>query len=262
MGLRGAIRRFHAADRAWQDRYLRFTPFHPGFWAYRTIYQSIASCASEAHGVLLDVGCGLKPYARLFTDRLEAHIGLEYGPESVYRGHKADIFGDVAALPVASDSVDTVLCTEVLEHLEDPQAALREFFRVLKDGGLLMVTAPFAYPVHDERDYFRYSAKGLRSLLERAGFELVRVQPLTGTGRTLALLTNIYLIEIGFTWTKWLYPLGVFLRPALWGLAAVINLVGGLADLLLPSEHLAFNHFSVARKLPSDGMARCESREG
>jgi hypothetical protein len=66
----------------------------------------------------------------------------------------------------------------------------------------------------------------------------------------LALLTNIYLIEIGFFWTKWLYPVGIVLRPALWALAAIINLLGGLADLLLPSKHLAFNHISIARKVP------------
>ncbi|MDV2502385.1 MAG: class I SAM-dependent methyltransferase [bacterium] len=248
MKLEEVLRRFHAADRAWQDRHLRFTPLHPGFWAYRTIYRALDVVASNAKGVLLDAGCGLKPYAEIFAGRVEAHIGLEYGTETVYRGHKADLFGDITSLPVAANTVDTVLCTEVLEHVENPQAALDEFFRILKAGGLLLVTAPFVYPVHGEKDYYRYSAGGMKALLKRSGFMIERVQALTGTGRTLALLINIYIIEIGFFWTKWLYPLGVLLRPALWVVTAVINLMGALADVLLPSDHLAFNHLSIARK--------------
>ena len=245
-----AIRRFHSADKAWQDRCLRFTLFHPAYWAYRTLREAIAAAAHEARGVLLDVGCGSKPYGSLFAPHVETYIGLEYGAETSYQGHRADLLGHAAALPLASASVETVLCTEVLEHLEDPRGALEEFYRVLKSGGLLMVTAPFAYPVHDERDYFRYSAKGIRVLLEGAGFVLERSQPLTGSGRTLALLTNIYVMEIGFFWTKWLYPLGLLLRPLLWVLTALVNLVGGLADFLLPSTHLAFNNLSIARKAP------------
>lgn len=234
---------------AWQDRYLRLTPFHPIFWAYRTLYSAVASAASDARGILLDAGCGLKPYEGLFADRVETYIGLEYGLETVYRGHKADLFGDVSELPVATESVDTILCTEVLHHVKTPQATLDEFFRVLKPRGLLVLTALFVFPKVGERDYFRYSAKGMKVLLERSGFRLHRVQTLTGSGRTLAMLINYYMIVLGFFWTKWLYPLGVLLRPALWVLAATINLIGGLADILLPSDHLAYNHLFVAHKL-------------
>lgn len=249
MSLSEALRRFHAADRAWQDRRLRFTPFHPDFWAHRALRKAIEASASLVQGgVLLDAGCGEKPYAELFADKVDAHVGLEYSPETVYRGHRADLFGDVTALPFASQSIDAILCTEVLEHLEDPKSALDDFFRVLKEGSLLLLTAPFAYPVHDERDYFRFTAKGMNSLLKGSGFRLESSKALAGTGKTLALLTNHYIIEIGFFWTKWLYPIGILLRPALWVLAALINLAGGVADIVLPSEHLAYNHIYIARK--------------
>jgi SAM-dependent methyltransferase len=248
MSLSEKLRRFHAADRAWQDRCLRFTPFHPVFWAHWTLRKAIAASAPLAKGVLLDAGCGVKPYAELFADRVEAYVGLEYGPETVYRGHKADLFGDVMSLPFASESVDVILCTEVLEHLKNPQGALQEFCRVLKDGSPLLLTAPFAFPIHGERDYFRFTAKGMDALLQGAGFRLEKAKPLTGTGKTLALLINLYVIETGFFWTKWLYPVGIILRPALWVLAALINLTGGVADFFLPSEHLVFNHIYVARK--------------
>jgi SAM-dependent methyltransferase len=208
----------------------------------------VDSAASEARGVLLDAGCGQKPYSELFARRVEVHIGLELSPDSAYRGHQADIFGDVTALPIASGSIQTVLCTEVLEHLKSPRAALEEFFRVLQDGGLLILTAPFAFLLHDSQDYFRYSAQGLRAMLEASGFFVEAVRPITGTGQTLAMLVNKYLIDVGFMWTKWLYPIGLVARPALWALAALINLIGGLGDLILPSDKLAFGHLVLARK--------------
>lgn len=80
-----------------------------------------------------------------------------------------DMKGDLLALPCADATFDGVILTEVLEHCVDPPAALREVFRVLKPGGLLLVTSPFFWPDHrteDYQDYWRFTEQGWQLLLQ------------------------------------------------------------------------------------------------
>ena len=59
-----------------------------------------------------------------------------------------DVVSDITAIPAEDNSFDAILCSEVLEHIPDPTKALDEFSRLLKPGGLLILTAPFASNVH------------------------------------------------------------------------------------------------------------------
>ncbi len=243
-----AITRFHARDIEWTDDYLAQTPFHPGFWSRVRLDRAIAKSASLAHGTLLDVGCGRKPYQKLFQPHVERYLGLEYSPGSGYRGNLADFCGDAGYLPIADSSVDTILCTEVMEHLPDPERAVSEFARVLRPGGTVIATAPFFYPIHDSYDFFRYSPDGLKTMMERHGLTVDTVEPLSGTGVTLAVMFNMYWYEIGFMWTKWLYPIGLVLRPVLLLLCFVVNVIGRIFEIVIPSNHMSFNHLTIARK--------------
>ena len=79
-----------------------------------------------------------------------------------------DVLGDLRAMPLLSESADGFIVTEVLEHCEDPFAAVRELYRVLKPGGLLLVTSPFVWPwhgTHEYRDFWRFTEDGWRLLL-------------------------------------------------------------------------------------------------
>ena len=247
--MRGLLRRFHAADILWCERFILPTPLHAGFWVRRRLRAAMTEACEKANGVLFDVGCGQKPYAAMFAGRVTRYIGMEYAPDAGYRGNAADLCGDAAAIPLASGTVDTALCTEVLEHVPDPDAVVREIARVLKPGGTVICTAPFCYPVHDSRhDYFRYSPGTVAMMMRRHGLEVVSERPLAGTGVTIAVMFNLYWFEAGFLWTKWLYPLSVTLRPLLWLAAAIVNLAGWLFERILPSTLLSFNHLTIARK--------------
>lgn len=82
--------------------------------------------------------------------------------------HGEDVRGDLLALPFPEDVFDGVLLTEVLEHCIDPRAAVDEVRRVLKPGGLLLVTSPFCWPTHqtdDYKDYWRFARQGWELLL-------------------------------------------------------------------------------------------------
>lgn len=97
--------------------------------------------------------------------------------------HDEDINGDLLNLPFPAGAFDGVVLTEVLEHCTDPPAALREVFRVLRPGGLLLVTSPFVWPEHgvdgQYRDYWRFTRHGWELLL--AAFTDVRITPCAWT---------------------------------------------------------------------------------
>ena len=224
------------------------TPFFAGYWCRKRIDDAIEFASSNAKGVLLDIGCGRKPYKEVFAPFVDKHLGLEYSPESVFRDCEADVFGDAMKLPFGDETIDTILCTEVLEHLPNPELAISEFSRVLRSNGIIITTAPFFYPIHDTWDFFRYSPDGLAVLMKQNGMNVELVKPLSGTGVTLALLFNLYWFEIGFMWTKWLYPLGIILRPILLLLCLIVNVAGWVLELLLPSKQMAFNHLTIGRK--------------
>jgi len=142
-----------------------------------------------ATGRLVDIGCGIKPFAPTFEPYVTEHVGVDHA-DSVHE-LDADIIAGAYEIPLPDGGFQTALLSEVLEHLEEPQAALRETFRLLAPGGKLILTTPFMWPLHEEpRDFFRYSPHGLRYLLEQAGFEVLEVTPLAGQWTTIAQLAG------------------------------------------------------------------------
>ena len=94
-------------------------------------------------------------------------------PDTLYGAGHADVHAEGTGLPFRAGTFDAVLCSEVLEHVAEPQVLLDEAYRVLREGGALVLTTPFLVPVHDEpRDYYRFTLHGLRHLLGKAGFRL------------------------------------------------------------------------------------------
>lgn len=133
-----------------------------------------------AGGVLVDIGCGKKPYAAMTRGMVERHIGVDF-PDTSHGLTDVDVVASAYHTTLADRMADTVLCTTVLEHLEQPQDAIDEMLRILKPGGYVLLSAPLFWHLHEEpRDFFRYTKHGLRHLLETSGFEVVEVNPLSG----------------------------------------------------------------------------------
>src|SRR2546423_4100855 len=103
-GFSALARRIQAADVLFSEKYIAATPFHSAFWAIRRLKNCIHAHAHFAHGRMLDVGCGLKPYESDFAQHVDEHIGYDYSPVSGFRGNRAQVCGDVAALPFADGS--------------------------------------------------------------------------------------------------------------------------------------------------------------
>jgi len=166
-------------------------------------------------GRLIDIGCGEKPYETLLAPHIDSHVGIDQRA-TLHDKSNIDAFGTAYHLPCASGSFDAAICTAVLEHLEEPEAALVECFRVLKSGGSAIYSAPFIWHLHEEpRDFYRYSKYGLQYLFQKAGFQVVEVTALSGFWVTFGQLFvyNLFRLNRGpIRWLHLLDPLGLLIQ--------------------------------------------------
>jgi ubiquinone/menaquinone biosynthesis C-methylase UbiE len=163
---------------------------HPWNETAHTALNNAFASLAPAHvtGRLLDVGCGLKPYGAMFAPYVTEHVGVDH-PDSPHSAAHVDVSATAYDIPLPDATFDTVLLSEVLEHLEEPEAALRECFRLLKPGGKILLSAPMVWTLHEEpRDFYRFTPHGLRHLLHSAGFSVIEVVPLGGQWLTLGLM--------------------------------------------------------------------------
>jgi len=167
---------------------------------------------------VLDVGCGDRPYAALFPGA----TGFD-----VPGNPHADLHGSLEAIPVDDGSFDVVLCLQVLEHVADPGAAVRELHRVVRPGGRVLLSTHGIYPFHpNPDDLWRWTHQGLERLfLTNAEWTSVSVRPGAGTAATLAM-TNAHLIDLLF---KRLHA-----RAAAAPLVALLNAAGEALDGAFP----------------------------
>lgn len=121
------------------------------------------------HGTVLDLGCGNRPYAPWYEPLADLVIAADPAP-----GADPNVWAMADQVPLRSDCIDSVLCTEVLEHVERLEHAVSEMYRVLRPGGEALITVPFLYPTHEAPyDFQRLTHIGLRSIMVRHGFEVV-----------------------------------------------------------------------------------------
>lgn len=149
--------------------------YSPYFIIKRLQLEVFKKYSGYLSGRILDVGCGNMPYKKYLTD-ISEYIGMDET-----KAVKPDILGSVQAIPFPDKYFDSVLCTEVLEHVSGAQDALREIKRVLKSGGYLYLTVPQAWPLHYEpNDYFRFTKYGIKHLLEEQGLKVIAIERIGG----------------------------------------------------------------------------------
>jgi len=154
--------------------------------------------AKYSRGNLVDLGCGSKPYEDIFTPHINSYFGVEHKEiNELYFGetNKADLLADCTNTGLDSEAYDTLLSTEVLEHVFETELFLKEAFRLLKIGGIGIFTVPFIWQIHGEPiDYYRFTKYSLSRLFKNAGFNIIEIRPLQGAYATLiqAQILSIY----------------------------------------------------------------------
>jgi SAM-dependent methyltransferase len=231
-------------------RYLRhYSWTHPGRIAVARSARRIRAHAERyLGGRLLDIGCGSKWKVDLVGDLVGEYVGLDH-EGSMHDQSVVDVFGAADAIPQPDASYDSVLCTSVLEHLEEPARALRESRRVLKPGGHAIYTAPLFWHLHEKpRDFFRYTEYGLAHLFTQAGYEVVAIEALSGFWITAVAELGYYSL------TTWPRPLRPLVRLAI----AWNNLTAPLLDAIDTRLHPGSRDWTwlylvVARRPAADG---------
>lgn len=148
------------------------------------------------NGKLLDAGCGEKPYSILYDDLVNESIGCDV-EICIHDQRSVDVFASVDELPFSDKEFDTILCTNVLEHVSNMEKGVSELSRCLKEDGNLILITPFLYPTHEAPyDFYRYTIYGLKHQLEKNKMKVVKIIPLGGVGFFLMVYFNIFLSKV------------------------------------------------------------------
>ncbi len=191
-------------------------------------------------GDMIDIGCGIMPYKELLSPFVKEHIGVDH-EITFHDKSNIDLFGTAYEIPVDNETFDAAICTAVLEHLEEPEQALKECNRVLKSGGVAIYSVPFIWHLHEEpRDFYRFSKYGLRYLFEKTGFEVLEIEALSGFWVTFGQLFvyNIYRFNRG--------PLRFI--PIIPAIGLIVQGLSYILDRIDKSEQWTWMYMVVARK--------------
>jgi SAM-dependent methyltransferase len=158
----------------------------------RFIADVIAPCYAEAlrahaRGRLLDLGCGKAPLYGVYRSLASEIVCIDW-VLSFHDNPYLDLEHDLnQPLPLASESFDTILLTDVLEHMALPDALWAEITRLLRPGGVVIVGVPFFYMVHEAPyDFHRYTEYKLRHFCAMNGLAVEQLRPYGGAFEVLA----------------------------------------------------------------------------
>jgi SAM-dependent methyltransferase len=195
-----------------------------------------------ARGRLVDIGCGAKPYAAMASPTIMDHVGVDTA-ESPHGTARVDVIATAYDTGLPDASFDTLLCTDVLEHLEEPQRAINEAFRLLRPGGYAIYTVPLFWHLHEEpRDFYRYTRHGLIHLFRTAGFEVTEVVALTGFIATFTQSLVYFLKAL---------RRGGPINPLWWLVPPVALVIQGIAygaNFIDPTTRFSMEYIAVARR--------------
>jgi SAM-dependent methyltransferase len=144
------------------------------------------------NGKLLDFGCGAKPYKNIIN--VDEYIGLDFPSEGHDHSNESiDVFYDGSIIPFDDKTFDSIFSSEVFEHVFNLQDITKELFRVLKPGGVILITCPFAIGEHEKpNDFARYTSFAIKHIMTKAGFEIVHYEKLGGNIDAIVQLRLIY----------------------------------------------------------------------
>ena len=211
--------------------------------ANHKILRALERAWTYAGGLLLDVGCGSRPFAPLFEGRVRRYLGTDLRSSRYLGGSPPDAYARAEAQPFRDGTFDTVLGLSMMTYRPEPARMLEEARRLLKPGGMLILEFTQMVPLHDEpHDYFRFTRYGAAHLLEQSGFEPLEFIPIGGLWARVGLTSIAALNRINRGPTRVLTELPV--RAAY----VAIQLGAELADRAFFDPREVLSHLVVARR--------------
>lgn len=179
-----------------RKRYEQFNPAvlglltDPNYFARKDLYEAVQNNSEFISGKVLDFGCGTQPYKKLF--KADEYIGVEIDIPGEFKD-KGIVYYDGKHIPFENETFDSMISSEVFEHVINIDEIVKELNRVMKTGGNALITVPFVYPRHCwPNDYRRYTYEGVKNLLVSNGFEILKCESNTGYIESVTELINNY----------------------------------------------------------------------
>jgi len=150
----------------------------------------------HARGLLLDLGCGHVPLYEVYRNYVSNNVCIDWAGtwhKSPYLDYECDLN---SLLPLPDGTFDTILLTDVLEHISNPRLLWNEMSRVLKPGGKIVCAVPFYYWLHEQpHDYFRYTEYALKMFCENNALAVLSLEPYGGAAE---VLIDVVAKQLGF----------------------------------------------------------------
>ena len=144
-----------------------------------------------AKGHLVDLGCGHVPLYATYKDLVSQNTCLDWANTAHENGYLDQVQDLNKPIDSPDASVDTIVLSDVLEHIRKPEELIREMFRLLRPNGHVIMNVPYYYGLHEQPyDYFRYTRFALKSMAEDAGFEVVHLEAIGGVPEIIADLVS------------------------------------------------------------------------
>lgn len=134
-----------------------------------------------------DIGCGEQPLRLAIENLGGKYLGVDITNNTK---NNVDVIANIHNVPLPDNTFDVILCSEVLEHVMYIESAFNELARLLKPGGHIIITSPFAYPLHEEPfDYVRITPYMIRECASAANLDIVQ---LNTTGNELEVMAVVW----------------------------------------------------------------------
>jgi len=219
---------------------------YPAYLTRNRLLKSIAAHAPEMNGILMDFGCGSKPYKSLFS--VEKYIGVDFENQGhPHLNEQIDVFYNGRQLPFENEHFDSVFSSEVFEHIFNLEEILKEINRVMKKGGKILITCPFAICEHESpNDFARYSSFAIKYLLEKNGFEIIHQYK---TGNNVETVYQLWIMYIHQHISPYLKKIPVIRSAFRFITYTGLNCLAMFFSKILPDRRdLYLNNIVVGRK--------------
>jgi SAM-dependent methyltransferase len=140
-----------------------------------------------AKGKLLDLGCGKVPLFLAYENYITDNICVDW-ENTLHKNEYLDFEHNITKiLPFNDEEFDTIILSDVLEHIPKPELLWNEMSRILSKGGRIIINVPFYYWIHEHPyDYYRYTEFALRRFVESSGLRLLQLKSIGGAPEIIA----------------------------------------------------------------------------
>ncbi len=219
---------------------LKFMRYH--YYRIEQFVQFVIKKYDKKGVKILDIGAENSPFKKYVKQ-------MDYFTQDIKQNktNTIDFIGDInnGLSNIKDESFDYILCTQVLEHIKNPDKAFKEYYRMLKPGGRLFLTTHQCFEEHMiPYDYFRFTRYGLRYLGESNGFVLEHIAPHGGIFHVLALIIDTIPIKLFFKKGFMYYAyLMIFTIPIF-----IFNIFCYILDFLDTDKIMTLNYECIYRK--------------